>query len=214
MTPDTIRTARRVLAAAGLFAALACRGGDTQGGAAAGEGTGAASRAAALPARFALGKPADSASLAAINIDANPAGAGLPAGQGSWATGKPLYAAKCSMCHGVNGEGGGAGFYPTLIGAQPRDSFPFAHDVKIPHTIGNYWPYATTVYDYIHRAMPYTAPGSLKPDEVYSIVAYLLAENQVIPRDAVMNATTLPKVKMPAHDHFVPDDRHGGPTFR
>ena len=214
MTRDTIRTARRVIAAAGLFAALACRGSDTQTSAASGNGGAPASRATALPARFALGRPADSAMLAAINIDVNPTGAGLPPGHGSWATGKPLYAAKCAMCHGAKGEGGNGGFYPMLIGAQPRDSFPFAHDVKIPHTIGNYWPYATTLYDYIHRAMPYTAPGSLTPDEVYSVVAYLLAENQVIPRDAVIDATTLPKVKMPAHDHFVPDDRHGGPTFR
>lgn len=208
MTPGT----RRALAIGCALVAIGCAGdeknsqGDNTG---AGDGS---SRAAALPARFNLGRAADPAQLAMIDIDANPAGVGLPPGHGSWAEGKAVYAGKCAMCHGVNGEG--AGPFPKLIGAEPRDSFPFAHDVKIPHTIGNYWPYATTVYDYIHRAMPFNAPGSLKPDEVYSVVAYLLAENQVIARDAVMDATTLPKVKMPAHDHFVLDNRRGGPTFR
>jgi cytochrome c len=81
-------------------------------------------------------------------------------------------------------------------------------------TIGNYWPYSTTVYDYVHRAMPFNAPGSLTPNETYALVAWLLAENEVIPRDAVMNAQTLPKVQMPARSHFVLDDRRGGQPFR
>ena len=74
-------------------------------------------------------------------------------------------------------------------------------------TIGNYWPYATTIYDYINRAMPATAPGSLTPDEVYSLVAYLLYRNEIIAEDVVMNAKTLPQVKMPARDRFIPDNR-------
>lgn len=205
-----IPVVRRALILGGLLVALAC--GEKRDSAAGGTSPGGAPPAAALPARFELGRPATPAQLAAIDIDANPAGVGLPPGHGGWAEGKTIYAQKCAMCHGTKGEG--LGPYPQLIGAEPRDSFPFAHDAKIRKTIGNYWPYATTVYDYIHRAMPYPAPGSLKPDEVYSLVAYLLAENGVISRDAVMDATTLPKVKMPAHDHFVRDDRRGGPTFR
>ncbi|GAC1480722.1 MAG: cytochrome c [Gemmatimonadaceae bacterium] len=172
--------------------------------------------AASLPARapdqLGLGHPTTAARVALIDIDANPAGAGLPAGQGGYEQGATIYAQKCASCHGVHGEGQGP--YPKLIGREPRDGFPFATDAKIPKTIGNYWPYSTTVYDYIHRAMPFNAPGSLAPDEVYSLVAYLLAENQVIPRTAVMNAQSLPKVQMPALSHFVVDDRHGGRPFR
>jgi cytochrome c len=81
-------------------------------------------------------------------------------------------------------------------------------------TIGNYWPYATTLYDYINRAMPLNAPGSLKPDEVYSAVAYLLWRNEIIADTAAMNAQTLPRVVMPARDRFVQDNRHGGPEIR
>jgi len=81
-------------------------------------------------------------------------------------------------------------------------------------TIGNYWPYATTLYDYINRAMPLTAPGSLSPDEVYGLVAFLLWKNEIVPESAVMDARSLPRVVMPARDRFVPDDRKGGPEIR
>lgn len=171
-----------------------------------------AGKAPRLPDQLGLGHAPSRAQLAALDIDANPAGVGLPPGEGTYAEGATIYAQQCALCHGARGEGQGT--YPRLIGAEPRQSFPFGNDPKLPKTVGNYWPYATTVYDYIHRAMPYNAPGSLAPREVYSLVAYLLAENQVIPRNAVMNAATLPRVKMPAHGHFVPDDRTGGPTFR
>ena len=164
------------------------------------------------PAHYSLGTPATREKLAPVDIDANPAGAGLPAGEGTAAQGAPIFRQKCALCHGVNGEG--VSPYPKLIGVEPRTGFPFGTDSKIPKTIGNYWPYATTVYDYVHRAMPFTAPGSLEPNEVYSLVAYLLAENAVIPRNAVMNAQTLPQVQMPARAHFVPDDRKGGQSFR
>jgi len=93
-------------------------------------------------------------------------------------------------------------------------TFRFGTDVKLVKTTGNYWPYATTLYDYIHRAMPFAAPGSLQPNEVYALVAFLLAENRIIPRTAVMDARTLPAVRMPARDHFVRDDRTGGRGFR
>lgn len=171
-----------------------------------------ASPVARRPERFGIGHPATAAQLALVDIDVNPAGVGLPAGQGTWAQGAPIYAQKCALCHGARGEGQGP--YPKLIGAEPRQGFPFGTDPNIPKTIGNYWPYATTVYDYVHRAMPFNAPGSLKPNEVYALVAFLLAENAVIPKNAVMNATTLPAVQMPARTHFVPDDRRGGQPFR
>lgn len=165
-----------------------------------------------LPPRFDLGRAASTADIAPIDIDVNPAGVGLPPGQGTYEQGASVYAVKCASCHGVTGEGGGTN--PRLVGAEPRQGFPFGTDFKIPRTIGNYWPYATTLYDYVHRAMPLTAPGSLTSDETYAIVAYLLAENEVVSRTAVMDAQTLPTVQMPARPHFVPDDRTGGQSFR
>jgi cytochrome c len=169
------------------------------------------SRAASTPThptRFGLGSPIDSVALKKMDIDVGPSGAGLPEGHGNATTGAAIYAAKCASCHGAKGEGMPPN-YPKLVGRDPREGFPFGRDPKLVKTIGNYWPYATTVYDYVHRAMPLTAPGSLSPDETYSLVAFLLAENEVIPRDAEMNARTLPAVKMPARDRFVLDDRKG-----
>lgn len=155
---------------------------------------------------------AAAAEIAAWNIDANAAGVGLPDGRGTYARGAALFAAQCAVCHGSKGEG--LATFPRLIGRDPRDGFPFGLDPKYPKTIGNYWPYATTVYDYIHRAMPFTAPGSLKPDDVYSLVAFLLTENDVIDRNTVVDAQSLPKIRMPAAGHFVVDDRRGGREFR
>lgn len=94
-----------------------------------------------------------------------------------------------------------------LVGAQPREGFPFSRNPAIPHTIGNYWPYATTVFDYIRRAMPPDAPGSLTDSDVYNLTAFLLNANELIAADAVIDATTLPRVTMPAREHFVPDRR-------
>ena len=101
-----------------------------------------------------------------------------------------------------------------LVGRIPDDAFPFGTDPAQIETIGNYWPYATTLFDYLLRAMPYDAPGSLTPEEVYSLTAYLLYLNEILPQEAVMDAQTLPAVVMPAHDRFVPDDRRGGPEIR
>ena len=97
---------------------------------------------------------------------------------------------------------------------EPSEGFPFGERRGIRRTIGNYWPYATTIFDYVTRAMPMTAPGSLTPDEVYAVAAYILFLNEIIPEDAIMNAETLPVVIMPARDRFVPDDRVGGPEVR
>jgi cytochrome c len=149
-----------------------------------------------------------------VDIDVGTDGEGLPAGKGSAANGAELYKAKCSMCHGPKGEGMG-NVYPALIGPSPAGGFEaFARDPGLPRTVGNYWSHATTLYDYVRRAMPLTAPGSLTNDEVYALAAYLLAENEVIPRDATLDSTSLMAVKMPARDRFVPDDRRGGPALK
>jgi cytochrome c len=172
-----------------------------------------ASAAAAAPSSYAIGRPIDSVALAKMDIDVDPTGASLPPGSGNATKGVAVYAAKCAMCHGAKGEGMPADpthvAYPKIVGREPREGFPFGRDPKLVKTVGNYWPYATTVYDYVHRAMPITAPGTLTPDETYAVVAWLLAENEIIPRDAEMNAKTLPAVKMPAAGRFVVDDRAG-----
>ena len=159
------------------------------------------------PDSFGLGRPATAAEIAAWDIAVRPDGKGLPPGRGTPADGEPIYAARCASCHGTNGK---EGPNDRLVGREPRDGFPFARDPSLIKTIGNYWPYATTIFDYIRRAMPSDAPGSLRDDEVYGLVAYLLFLNELIPSDAAIDATSLPKVVMPARDRFVPDPR-GGP---
>jgi cytochrome c len=159
---------------------------------------------ATAPPTFGIGRPATPAEIAAIDIDVGPDGAGLPPGRGTSADGAPIYAARCASCHGKTGK---EGPNDILVGRLPGDAFTFARDQRAPKTIGSYWPYATTVFDYIRRAMPPDKPGSLQDDEVYALTAFLLASNELIPADAVVDATSLPKVKMPAREHFVPDAR-------
>jgi cytochrome c len=164
-------------------------------------------------ARFTgIGRPATAAEVRSWDIDVNPGGSNLPPGSGTYATGAAVFAQKCAACHGARGEG--IGPYPRLIGRDPRAGFPFGQNPSYVKTVGNYWPYATTVFDYVRRAMPLTQPGSLRDDEVYAVVDYLLAENQIVGRDAVMDAQTLPRVSMPARGKFERDDRTGGGTFR
>ena len=165
------------------------------------------------PSSYGLGSPVDSAHLEGMDIDVDPTGASLPAGTGNAATGLVVYASKCASCHGAKGEGRaaspGIAAAPKIIGRDPRDGFPFGREPKHVKTIGNYWPYSTTVFDYVRRTMPLTAPGTLTANETYAVVAWLLAENEIIARDAEMNAKTLPAVKMPAAGRFVADDRSG-----
>ena len=198
------RTAWLGAAALGVaIAATACGGRDES-----------VARAAPTPPSesLGLGRRASVPEIAAVDLDVNPAGAGLPAGQGTAMTGTNVYMERCAICHGVKGEGVPPS--PPLVGRIPGDSFPFGTDGRVVRTVGNYWPYATTLYDYIRRAMPIDAPASLEPDEVYGVVAFILAENGIIRRDEIMNATTLPAVRMPARDRFVVDDRRGGPEVR
>jgi S-disulfanyl-L-cysteine oxidoreductase SoxD len=176
--------------------------------------------AAALPARFAVGRAATTADIAAWDIDVAPDGHGLPAGRGSVAQGATIFAAKCAVCHGAAGEGqagvlpAGQAPAPKLIGRDPRDGFRFGQDPKLVKTVGNYWPYATTVFDYVRRSMPLSAPGSLTNHEVYALVAFLLAQNEIIDRSATMDSASLVAVRMPARDRFVADDRKGGAVFK
>jgi S-disulfanyl-L-cysteine oxidoreductase SoxD len=135
-----------------------------------------------------------------LDIVVGPDGAGLPAGQGTVAQGRVLFAAQCAVCHGAQGEGV-RGLGDRLVGTEPIDSTGWNR------TIGNYWPYATSVFDYVRRSMPFDRPGTLSDDEVYALTAYLLHRNEIIPADAVVDAATLPRVTMPARDRFVRDDR-------
>ena len=161
------------------------------------------------PDRFGFGRAATHEEVAAWNIDVMADGTGLPAGAGTGMSGEPIYARQCAACHGTAGEGGTAA---PLVGYDPESTPPFGPRYEewrgngddAPFTVGNYWPYATTLYDYIYRAMPSSAPGSLEPNEVYGLVAWILAKNGIIADDAVINAATLPAVEMPARDIFVP----------
>jgi S-disulfanyl-L-cysteine oxidoreductase SoxD len=158
----------------------------------------------AAPGLFGFGRAATPDEVQAIDIDVRPDGAGLPQGSGTAAQGRPLYAQKCAACHGTDGEGTPAA--PRLV-----DPTPFKTGVTAA-TVGNYWPYATTVWDYIHRAMPFDKPGSLTSDEVYALTAYLLSENQIIGDSEVMDATSLPRVQMPNATGFTsPDPRPDAP---
>jgi len=154
------------------------------------------------PETFGLGRTARTSEIETLDIDVMPDGTGLPGGEGTAAEGARTWARACGVCHGAEGEGSTAA---PVVGRDPSSRRP---------TVGNYWPYATTLYDYINRAMPRNAPGTLTPDEVYSLVAWILNKNDIIATDAVMNATTLPDVVMPARGRFVPDDRRGGPEVR
>jgi S-disulfanyl-L-cysteine oxidoreductase SoxD len=141
-----------------------------------------------------LGKPISQADLAEWNINILPDGTNLPPGNGTAADGAKIFADKCALCHGDKGQGGIAA---RLIGGPAKAS------LNGGKTIANYWPYATTVFDYIRRAMPFPQPRSLTDQEVYSLVAFILAENKLIGEDDEINATTLPKVRMPNRDNFV-----------
>jgi cytochrome c len=131
-------------------------------------------------------------------------GRGLPAGSGTYAQGKQVYTAKCMACHGDKLQGV-PGMGDILIGG--RGSLVNNSTTKAPFkTIESYWPYATTIFDYVKRAMPFNAPGSLSDNEVYAVTAYILGEAKIISTNEVINARTLPKVEMPNRDGFTPVD--------
>src|SRR5205809_4972961 len=143
-----------------------------------------------------LGKPIDPADIAAWDISILPDGSGLPPGSGTPAQGAPIYAQKCAACHGENGKG--------AANAAVVGGAALTNGIDTVKTIANFWPYSTTLFDFIRRAMPYQQPRTLTNDEVYALTAYLLALNRLIGENEAMNAQTLPKVRMPNRDGFIP----------
>ena len=155
----------------------------------------AATAAAAMAETPNLGKPIDEAAIANWDISILPDGTGLPKGSGTSAQGAAIFAEKCSACHGDNAKGGVAG---ALVEEKKISGISASQK-----TIKNFWPYATTIFDFIRRAMPFQMPRSLSDDEVYALTAYILAENKLIGAGDTMDAQTLPKVKMPNRDNFI-----------
>ncbi|GAC1417778.1 MAG: hypothetical protein NVSMB5_08740 [Candidatus Velthaea sp.] len=149
------------------------------------------------PKNLGIGKPITEAQIAPWNIDVvGLTGAGLPPGKGSVAEGTTIWESKCASCHGVFGEG--AGKFPVIAGG--------AGSLKADtpeKTVGSYWPYAPTLFDYIKRAMPFYAPQSLTDHEVYALTAYVLNLNDIVPKTAVLDASTLAAIKMPNRDGFI-----------
>jgi len=150
----------------------------------------------AEPLHYGYGTPATRALIAGWDIDVRPDGAGLPQGKGTVEQGAELYAQQCAACHGAFGEGEGR--YPKLAGGEGS----LTKDRPEP-TVGSYWPFATTLWDYINRAMPFPAPHTLSADEAYAITAHVLNLNNIVESDFVADRNSLPKVKMPNRDRFV-----------
>ena len=148
-----------------------------------------------------LGQPIAPADIAPWDISIAPDGAGLPPGRGTAAQGEAIYAAQCQACHGEKGAG------------RPNDALVGGKGSLAPgkppiKTVGSYWPYATTLFDYIRRAMPFQESKSLTPDQVYAVSAYILHLNEIVGKDDVLDSETLPKVKMPNRDGFIPFPRN------
>ena len=145
-----------------------------------------------------LGKPITEADIAAWDIAAMPDGTGLPPGSGTAVQGAVIYAQKCVACHGESGKGGGAPGAGPLAGGGPLTA-----GIDAPKTIGNFYGYATTVFDFTRRSMPFNMPLTLTDNEVYALTAYILSINKLIGENDVINAQTLPKVKMPMAGNFI-----------
>lgn len=141
-----------------------------------------------------LGKPIAEADIKNWDISVLPDGTNLPPGSGVAADGAKIFAEKCAACHGENARGGSN---PALVGSPPLNS------IDAPKTIANFWANATTIFDYVRRAMPWPSPRTLTDNEVYALVAYILSENKIIGPDDKMDAQSLPKVKMPNRDNFI-----------
>jgi S-disulfanyl-L-cysteine oxidoreductase SoxD len=160
------------------------------------------------PTRFDFGSAASEQDIAAVAIAIDPGGKGLPAGKGDYATGRKVYETACAACHGADLQGVAgipnmpAGAALRLIGG--RGTLTSKNPVM---TVESYWPYPTTLFDYVRRAMPFQAPGSLSADEIYAVCAYILAEANVIDKTIVLDAQSLARVQMPNRDGFIPDPR-------
>lgn len=158
------------------------------------------------PTKLEFGTPATEQDIAAIAIPAD--GTGLPAGSGNYTKGKAVYEVACAACHGADLMGVvglpnmPAGAQLRLIGG--RGTLASKNPVM---TVESYWPYATTLFDYIRRAMPFASPGSLTADEIYAVSAYILAEAKIIDKSMLLDAKTLPLIEMPNRNGFIPDPR-------
>jgi S-disulfanyl-L-cysteine oxidoreductase SoxD len=150
--------------------------------------------------QYKLGRPATPEEVRELDISVAPDGTGLPKGRGTVAEGRRIYETLCANCHGDRGQG--MLQYPALAGGQGtlKSSNPI-------RTVGSYWPYATTVWDYIYRKMPYSRPGTLAPDQTYAVTAFVLYLNGIVDKEAELSETMLPRVKMPNRNGFVPDPR-------
>ena len=160
------------------------------------------------PNKFDFGQPASDPEIAAVATAIGPDGKGLPPGKGDYATGKQVYETACAACHGAN-----------LLGVANLPNMPSGGQLRLIGgrgtltsqkpilTVESYWPYATTLFDYFRRAMPFQAPGSLINDDVYAVAAYILVEAKILDKAAVLDAQSLPKVQMPNRDGFIPDPR-------
>jgi len=151
--------------------------------------------------KFNIGREATQDEINGWDFDISPSGVGLPPGKGTVAEGRKIYSDKCARCHGANLHDGP---YAKLIPVAGSDE----------KAIGNYWPYATTLYDYTMRAMPYDQPGSLSYDEVYALCAFILHKNNLMDSLTILDSRTLLQVKMPALTKYVEDDRKGGNEIR
>jgi cytochrome c len=159
----------------------------------------AVSVAAQAEERYGIGRAATPAEIAGWNIDIGRDGSNLPPGSGSVERGRVVFSEQCAACHGDNGQGGVG---DRLVGGQGTLASP-----KPIRTVGSYWPYASTLFDYIRRAMPQNAPQSLSNEDVYAVSAYILSLNGVVPANAVLDARSLAAIKMPNRDGFVSDPR-------
>jgi cytochrome c len=146
-----------------------------------------------------VGRAPTAQEVQAMDIAVSTDGKELPPGGGTAKTGAVLFAQKCVACHGENQEGSAQA--PALVGGKGTLT-----SLRPKMTAGSYWPFATTIFDYIRRAMPRYQEGSLKPDEVYALTAFILFRNDIIKEDDAINASTLPKIKMPNRDGFIPQN--------
>ena len=157
-------------------------------------------RAGDSPRYYGYGEPATAAQIAGWDIDVRPDGLGLPPGSGSVVDGEMLYEEQCAECHGSFGEGQGR--YPSLAGGE--DSL---RDTRPHKTVGSYWKYTSTLWDYIHRAMPFTRPESLADDEVYAVTAYVLYLNDLVDEEFVLNQQNLVGISLPNAANFIAEQR-------
>ena len=158
------------------------------------------------PSRFDFGQPATQEDITPVSIAIPADGKGLPAGRGGYEKGKQVYEMACAACHG-----------PDLKGVAGLPDMPSGASLRLTGgrgtltlqkpivTVESYWPYATTLFDYIHRAMPYPTPGSLSTDETYAVTAYILSLNGIVPADGKVDKDSMPKIRMPNRDGFIPE---------